>query len=45
MDIWEQLYNKAKAEYHPEDVTPFVMAHHALRRMQRIPDAVVLQES
>ena len=30
MDIWEKLYEKAKAEYHPEDVTPFVMAHHVV---------------
>ena len=30
MDIWEQLYEKAKAEYHPEDVSPFVMAHHVV---------------
>lgn len=30
MDIWERLYEKAKAEYHPEDVTPFVMAHHVV---------------
>ena len=30
MDIWETLYNKAKREYHPEDVTPFVYAHHVV---------------
>ena len=24
MDIWEKLYEKARKEYHPEDVTPFV---------------------
>lgn len=24
MDIWEELYMRAKKEYHPEDVTPFV---------------------
>lgn len=30
MDIWEELYNRAKAEYHPEDVSPFVMAHHVV---------------
>ena len=27
MDIWEKLYLKAKEQYHPEDVTPFVYAH------------------
>lgn len=30
MDIWEVLYNKAKAEYHPEEVTPFIYAHHVV---------------
>ena len=30
MDIWEKLYSEAKKEYHPEDVTPFVCAHHVV---------------
>lgn len=30
MDIWEKLYNAAKKEYHPEDVSPFVRAHHVV---------------
>lgn len=30
MDIWEKLYEKAKAQYHPEDVSPFVYAHHVV---------------
>jgi len=30
MDIWEKLYTQAKKEYHPEDVTPFVYAHHVV---------------
>lgn len=30
MDIWERLYNKAKEQYHPEDVSPFVYAHHVV---------------
>ena len=30
MDIWEQLYEKAKIQYHPEDVTPFMYAHHVV---------------
>lgn len=30
MDIWEKLYLKAKAHYHPEEVTPFVYAHHVV---------------
>ena len=24
MDIWEKLYLKAREEYHPEDVSPFL---------------------
>lgn len=30
MDIWEKLYEKAKAEYHPETVSPFIDAHHVV---------------
>lgn len=30
MDIWKQLYLKAKEQYHPEDVSPFVYAHHVV---------------
>lgn len=30
MDIWEKLYTRAKEEYHPQDVTPFVHAHHVV---------------
>lgn len=30
MDIWNTLYEKAKEQYHPEDVSPFVMAHHVV---------------
>lgn len=30
MDIWQQLYLKAKAQYHPEEVSPFVYAHHVV---------------
>lgn len=28
MDIWEKMYRMAKEQYHPEDVSPFVYAHH-----------------
>ena len=28
MDIWEKMYLKAKEEYHPEEVSPFIQAHH-----------------
>lgn len=27
MDIWEKLYLKAKEQYHPQEVTPFIYAH------------------
>lgn len=30
MDIWELLYNKAQKEYHPEEVSSFVYAHHVV---------------
>ena len=30
MDIWNKLCEIAKQEYHPEDVSPFVMAHHVV---------------
>ena len=30
MDIWEKLYDAAKKEYRPHDVTPFIYAHHVV---------------
>lgn len=30
MDIWEILYEKAKEQYYPGDVSPFVYAHHVV---------------
>lgn len=30
MDIWERLYEKAKEQYHPEEVSPFISAHHVV---------------
>ena len=30
MDIWQTLYEKAKVQYHPENVSPFVYAHHVV---------------
>ena len=30
MDIWEKLYQRAEKEYHPEDVSPFIQAHHVV---------------
>ena len=30
MDIWDKLYERARKEYHPEKVSPFVDAHHVV---------------
>ena len=30
MDIWEEMYLKAKEEYHPQAVSPFIDAHHVV---------------
>ncbi|MBQ9534490.1 MAG: cytidine deaminase [Clostridia bacterium] len=30
MDIWERLYERARAEYRPQEVTPFIYAHHVV---------------
>ena len=34
MDIWEKMYLKAKEEYHPEEVSPFITAHHVVAAVQ-----------
>lgn len=34
MDIWEDTYNKAKKEYHREDVSPFIVAHHVVAAVE-----------
>ena len=34
MDIWEEMYLKAKEEFHPEDVSPFIQAHHVVAAVQ-----------
>lgn len=30
MDIWETLYEKARAQYCPREVSPFIYAHHVV---------------
>lgn len=30
MDIWNTLYEKAKQQYHPKEVSPFITAHHVV---------------
>ena len=34
MDIWEEMYNAAKKEYHPEEISPFITAHHVVAALQ-----------
>jgi cytidine deaminase len=34
MNIWEEMYELAKKEYHPEDVSPFIYAHHVVAAVQ-----------
>ncbi len=34
MDIWEKMYNKAKTEYHREEVSPFIVAHHVVAAVE-----------
>ncbi len=34
MDIWETLYERAAKEYHPEDVSPFIYAHHVVYALE-----------
>ena len=34
MDIWEKMYNKAKEEYHPEEISPFITAHHVVAAVE-----------
>ena len=30
MDIWKRMYEKAREQYHPEEVSPFIYAHHVV---------------
>ena len=34
MDIWEEMHNKAKSEYHCEEVSPFITANHVVAAVQ-----------
>ena len=34
MDIWEEMYLKAKEEYHPQEISPFILAHHVVAAVQ-----------
>ncbi|WP_099203480.1 cytidine deaminase family protein [Miniphocaeibacter massiliensis] len=34
MDIWEKLYLQAKEEYNPNEVSPFIYAHHVVSAVE-----------
>ena len=34
LDIWEKMYNKAKVEYHREQVSAFIVAHHVVAAVE-----------
>ena len=34
MDIWKKMYEKAMEQYHPEEVSPFVYAHHVVAAVE-----------
>lgn len=34
MDIWEEMYEQTKKKYHPEEVSPFIRAHHVEAAVQ-----------
>lgn len=34
MDIWKKMYLEAKKEYHPEQVSPFIDAHHVVSAIE-----------
>ena len=34
MDIWEKMYELAKKEYHREEVSPFITAHHVVAAVE-----------
>lgn len=33
-DIWQKMYEAAKKEYHPEEISPFFQAHHVVAAVQ-----------
>ncbi len=33
-DVWEKMYDAAKKEYHPEDISPFFQAHHVVAAVE-----------
>lgn len=41
MDIWERLYQAAQGEYHPEEVSPFVMRTMSCARWRARMEATI----
>lgn len=35
MDVWEEIYNKAKKEYHKEKVPPFIVAYYVVSEVKK----------
>lgn len=33
-DIWERMYLAAKEQYHPQEVSPFIYAHHVVAALE-----------
>jgi len=36
MDIWEKLYEQARGLYHPQEVSPFIYAHHVVCAIESV---------
>ena len=34
IDIWKKMYIEAKKEFHPEEISPFIMAHHVVSAVE-----------
>lgn len=44
-DIWEKMYEMAKNEYHPEEISPFFAAHHVVAYENRDMEIMADYES
>ena len=43
MDIWKKMYEYAKKEYHPQEVTPFIYTHHVVCALEAEDGQFVLK--
>ncbi len=39
-DIWEELFQKAKAQFKPQEVSPFVYAHHVVAAVESLDGTI-----